>query len=316
MKILVVGGTRLLGKAVVMELFRAGHAVTVLSRAKAAPPAGIEFCREDREPGIRRLAGKQFDVVIDFLAYEGSAVRDALSALADAGYILVSSTWMARLCPGMAADAVVSGPAPGAVEQLPVVTRKYLLGKLGAEAECLSFRSRGRAASVLRLPIFWDVREHTGRLDFYCARVLDGAPSICVDGGHNRAQILWVADAASVIAAWCQVAAERPIWEALPDEGIPVRKVVEAVGAGLGVRPSIVDISREELAARLPGFLDAEPLWREQSRTLTEANIFRRVSMRASAPADWLSRVSSHYNSMPQTTLRMEELRYLGERGA
>lgn len=317
MRILIIGGTRLLGKAVVGELHLAGHDLTVLSRAIGSTPSGVRFLRYEREDGLRQLDGSRFDLVLDFLAYDGPAVRDVLSkSITAKQYVLISSTWMLRLRSSVAADAEIADPDPVAVALLPAVTRRYLLGKLEAESTCVSFRRKGRATTILRLPIFLDAGEHTGRLAFYCERVLDGEPVICVDGGTNLSQLLWVRDAAPAIAKWSEMAGSLPIWEALPSDQIALRDVVGAVARGLNARVRLADIPSQTLERDLSQFLDMEPLWRERPFAVSSSNIFRATGMRTTPVADWLSEVSAGYENRSRSPLRSEEIAYLRGRGA
>lgn len=69
MKTLVIGGTLFIGRALVAELVKAGHDVTVLHR-KAAHENGKRVAnliadRNDRDAVGKALAGKNFDIVFD-----------------------------------------------------------------------------------------------------------------------------------------------------------------------------------------------------------------------------------------------------------
>jgi len=74
MNVLVMGGTQFNGLALVHELARAGHAVTILNRGKteARLPSGIRRLQCDRreEDAMRALfEGESFDCVFDISAY-------------------------------------------------------------------------------------------------------------------------------------------------------------------------------------------------------------------------------------------------------
>ena len=81
MKILVLGGTVFLSKAVTAEAVRRGHDVVCAARgASGGVPEGARLVPVDRnEPGsLDQLAGERFDAVIDVSKYSVNWVRDAL----------------------------------------------------------------------------------------------------------------------------------------------------------------------------------------------------------------------------------------------
>ncbi|MFS8098249.1 epimerase [Lentzea alba] len=83
MKILVLGGTVFLSKAITAEAVRRGHDVVCGARgASGGVPEGAKLIPIDRnKPGaFDQLAGEQFDSVIDVAKYSVNWVRDALEA--------------------------------------------------------------------------------------------------------------------------------------------------------------------------------------------------------------------------------------------
>src|SRR5215211_5732161 len=83
MQVLVVGGSQFNGFALVQELVRRGHDVTVLNRG-----------RTDRERMTEVLRGREFDCVHDMCAYHPEDVELMIDLLRDrvGHYVFVSST--------------------------------------------------------------------------------------------------------------------------------------------------------------------------------------------------------------------------------
>jgi nucleoside-diphosphate-sugar epimerase len=179
---------------------------------------------------------------------------------------------------------------------------------MAAERVTLDERAGGGATTILRLPIFWGAGDHTGRLDFYRQRLADGSPVICVDGGHNVAQIVWTEDVVRVILTWINRAPDRPVWEALPDEGIRVREVIALIARGMHLPQSLVDISSETLKNLLPEYLQNEPLWRENEIAQTESNLFLLMKMRQTPLSIWMCDLASQGTVPPTSLLRQREL--------
>jgi hypothetical protein len=178
----------------------------------------------------------------------------------------------------------------------------------------MQMRSRGQRASVLRLPIFWDVNDHTGRFRFYLDRVCDGEPVIGVDGGDNRAQIAWCEDVASAIPGWLPSAEERAIWEGLPPYAPRVREIVQNIACGRGRSVEIVDVPQSELGIRLPDYLANEPLWRESFASPTADNLYSIAGLPITEPERWLARLAQQMQPSPPSELRREEIEFLRAR--
>ncbi len=65
--ILVMGGTRFVGKPLVEQLLAAGHSLTLFTRGRNPVPAGVEALVGDRgQPeALAVLEGRRFDVIVD-----------------------------------------------------------------------------------------------------------------------------------------------------------------------------------------------------------------------------------------------------------
>ena len=95
MKLLVIGGTRFLGRAIVDAALAKGHTVTLFNRGKSNPDLydEVETLIGDRDGGLDVLNGRSWDAVIDTCGYFPRLVRDAAALLADAvqQYVFISS---------------------------------------------------------------------------------------------------------------------------------------------------------------------------------------------------------------------------------
>jgi nucleoside-diphosphate-sugar epimerase len=308
MKILVIGGTRLLGLALVRALVAGGHSVTAVSRRAENCPEGVECLTGDRQDGLRNLAGRKFDATLDFIAYDSLAPQQVFAEVHYGTYVLISSTWMVRMNRAMTADQAVTTVEDRCLDVLHPITRNYLTGKLAAERVTLEERAAGGKATILRLPIFLGAREHTGRLNFYRQRLADGSPVICVDEGRNVAQMVWTEDVARAILLWMPCASERPVWEGLPDEGLRVREIITLIARGMHLQQSLADISSETLQNLLPEYLQNEPLWRERKIFQTESNLFLFMKMRPTPLPIWLCDLAGQGTVPPVSPLRQREL--------
>jgi 2'-hydroxyisoflavone reductase len=93
--LLVLGGTRFVGRAVVDTALAAGHEVTLFNRGVTAPGLypRLETIVGDRTQDVSALRGRDFDVVIDVAGYHPAVVEMSARTLAGrtGRYVFVSS---------------------------------------------------------------------------------------------------------------------------------------------------------------------------------------------------------------------------------
>ena len=95
MRVLVLGGTRFLGRAFVEAALARGHALTLFNRGRTNPRlhAGVERITGDRDGGLAALSGRTWDAVMDPSGFFPRIVGASARALAGsaARYLFVSS---------------------------------------------------------------------------------------------------------------------------------------------------------------------------------------------------------------------------------
>ena len=95
MKILVIGGTRFLGRHLVNVVQTRGHEVTLFNRGKTNPDLfpQVETIIGDREKNLDKLSSRQWDAVIDTCGYVPRMVKISAEALKNSvgQYVFISS---------------------------------------------------------------------------------------------------------------------------------------------------------------------------------------------------------------------------------
>ncbi|WP_188195506.1 NAD-dependent epimerase/dehydratase family protein [Nonomuraea sp. SYSU D8015] len=206
MKVLVLGGTEFVGRAVVEEALALGWDVTVFNRGRHRPPAGVTALRGDRSAagGLAALERGEWDVVVDTWSWAASAVRDAASLLAGrAGhYVYVSSR------------SVYADPVPfGADESAPLVAASaddddasdYSRNKAGGELAAVA--AFGERALLARAGTILGPYENIGRLPWWLSRIARGGPVLAPGSRDLGLQYVDARD----LAVWCLRAAERGV---------------------------------------------------------------------------------------------------------
>src|SRR6185295_2388137 len=91
MKLLILGGTRFLGRHVVTSAEARGHEVTLFNRGNFATE--VESIRGDRHTELHKLQGRRWDAVVDTSGHLPRAVRGAAEVLGDQveRYVFIST---------------------------------------------------------------------------------------------------------------------------------------------------------------------------------------------------------------------------------
>lgn len=93
--ILILGGTKFLGPAVVDAATKRGHTVTLFNRGKTDPGRfpNLETLLGDRDGNLKALEGRKWDAVVDTSGYVPRVVRDSVNLLKDnvGHYIFIST---------------------------------------------------------------------------------------------------------------------------------------------------------------------------------------------------------------------------------
>src|SRR5690349_9528200 len=113
MKLLIIGGTRFLGRHLVTAALARDHDVTLFNRAHYPIQEEVETIKGDRHTELYKLKGRRWDAVVDTCGHVPRAVRAAAEALADSvnRYVFVSSQ-----------NAYADVTVPGITEEYPLGT--------------------------------------------------------------------------------------------------------------------------------------------------------------------------------------------------
>lgn len=199
MKILVLGGTRFLGRHLVEALLARDHEVTLFNRGRSAPGLfpQVEQLRGDRDGGLDALAGRRWDAVIDTCGYVPRVVRASCQALRAATdrYLFVSSISV-YADPGADGSPVVES-APLAVLDDPTseeVMAHY--GALKAACEREVQAAFGEGALVVRPGLIVGPFDPTGRFTYWPLRLAEGGEVLAPGDPQAPVQVIDVRDLA------------------------------------------------------------------------------------------------------------------------
>ncbi|MFG1918128.1 NAD-dependent epimerase/dehydratase family protein [Micromonospora sp. NPDC048898] len=195
MRLLILGGTWYLGRAIGELALDTGWSVTTFNRGASAPDlAGVEAVRGDRErvEDLRRLAGHgPWDAVIDTIGFVPKQVLNAATALESVvgHYVFLSSVNVYTGWPNEALDdtsALFACP-PDANASFGVelgYAGQYGALKAGCERAVVSVIGTEHS-TLLRPGVILGPREYVGRLTWWLGRAARGG-RLLVPGPHSR----------------------------------------------------------------------------------------------------------------------------------
>ena len=250
MRVFVTGATGFIGSRIVPELIGAGHTVLGMTRsdegAKALEQAGAEVYRANLdEPETLTGGAAQADAVIhcafdhDFSRFVANTEKDrrVITVMAEA---LVGSDRPFVITSGVGLGTRT--PGQPAVEDY--YAKDYPNPRKASEEAGHAALERGVNVSVVRLPQVHDT--HRQGLITPMVEMARKAGKIGYVGeGQNRYAAAAVLDVARLYRLVVERAERGSVWNASAEEGVPVRDIVEVLGAGLKI--PVKSLSEDEV---------------------------------------------------------------------
>ena len=261
MRVLVLGGTRFLGRALVDAALEQGHEPTLFNRGQTAPELfpEVEKLRGDRSSDLSALEGREWDAVLDVAAYMPDDARRAAETLHGnvERYVFVSSI-------SVYADQSVSPVEGAAVEELAPGQEAdddpELYGARKAACERIVEEAFGDAAFVVRPGLIVGPHDPTGRFTYWPHRVARGGEVLAPGSPDDQVQFIDVRD----LAAWIVQATASGVGGTFNATGEPMplrrRCSRSAAQSPAATRPSRGSTSDRLLAEEVGPWMEL-PLW-------------------------------------------------------
>lgn len=205
MRILVLGGTRFIGRHIVETLLDAGHEISILSRGKSIDelPARVERLRGDRsasDGAVQALAGRTWDACVDVSGYLPRQVRPSAEALRERvhRYVFVSTVSVYEDSNNV--PVLESHPLlPAADESVTEITGETY-GPLKVTCERIVTDVFGSRATILRPQIVAGPHDPTGRHTYWVQRATEARDEMLAPGdGTDYLQLVDVRDLARFV---------------------------------------------------------------------------------------------------------------------
>lgn len=263
MELLIIGGTRFLGRALVDEARAAGHTLTLFNRGRSNPALypDVEQLHGDRDGGLAALAGRRWDAVIDTCGYVPRVVRAAADFLAPAvehyTFISTMSVYAEPLAEGTDEAAPVGTIPDESIEEISGGS----YGPLKALCERAATEAMDGRALHVRSGLIVGPHDASDRFSYWPARVARGGGMLAPVSPGYGVQFIDVRD----LAAWTLRATAARLTGAYnvtgPERPLPIGRLLDAARDLTGSDAHFTWMSDDFLIAHDVGPYVELPLW-------------------------------------------------------
>ena len=196
MRLLVIGGTRFVGRHLVEAALAAGHEVTLVHRSATTLFPSARHVLADRNDDLSALAAGEWDATVDVCAYLPAQVRSLAAALGDRGghHVLVSTVSVYADLPGPGGDED-SALLPAAGHDVDEVT-DTTYGPLKVACERAGTAIYGDRLAIVRPTYVVGPNDPTGRYPWWVRRMARGGQVLAPGAPDDPAQVIDVRDLA------------------------------------------------------------------------------------------------------------------------
>jgi len=251
MRVLVLGGTKFVGRHVVEAALARGDELTLFNRGRTAPRLfdGIEQLRGDRGGDLDALRrGGPWDVAIDISGYEPDQVAASSRALADRvehlTFVSTISVYAGQAAAVIDEDAALDADGDG-------------YGPRKARCEQAVHAALPERALVVRPGVIAGPHDPTNRFSWWVARLARGG-RVLVPGAPDR--VVQLIDARD-LAAWILDMAQRRATGVFNAVGPQAPLTMEGLLRACDPDAELVWVADEQLLAAGVQPWDALPLW-------------------------------------------------------
>jgi len=260
MRLLVLGGTVFLSRAVAADAVARGHDVTCAARGTSGSvPDGARLVEVDRTAGLPADLG-EFDAVVD-VARHPSWVRSAVAAQPSAHWVFVSTV-------NVYADDTTPGGTPASLPLVEAIEEDVDLKeqpeaygpmKVACERAVLDVAA---SAMVMRPGLIVGPGDPTGRFSYWPRRLAAGGEVLAPGDPADLMQVADVRD----LAAWAVTACERRTTGTYDGVGraMPMADLLAQCAAGVPAEHTWTWVDQEFLQEQgVEPWMgpDAIPLW-------------------------------------------------------
>jgi 2'-hydroxyisoflavone reductase len=235
MKLLVLGGTKFLGRHLVEAALARGDEVTLFNRGQTNPEIfpEVERLRGHRDGGLGALRGRRWDAVVDTSGYVPRVVRASAEVLADAVEFYAFTSSMSVYADSSEPNDEGSPLATLADESVEEVTGETY-GALKALCERAVEEVMPGRVLVARAGLIVGPFDPTGRFTYWTERVARGGEVLAPAPPGRRVQFVDARDLAEWILRMADARAGGVFNAAGPDYALTMGRFLEGCREATG----------------------------------------------------------------------------------
>jgi len=267
-RILVLGGTSFVGRAIVDDALSAGADVTLFSRGKTGPELFPELTRlvGDRDAGdYAALRSGSWDAAVDVSGYLPRHVGQAMDALGDrvGRYLFISSHAVYRLDvgPGATEDAPRRPPVRNVERTDDLDDETYGPSKVACEDDVIA--RYGERSTIVRPGKVAGPRDPSDMFTYWVRRASRGGRVALPGDPRQPIQVIDSRDLARLVVRLLTDDRHGPFHAVGPAEPVTLGGLIETCAQAAGTAVEIVPVPPETATSLFPLI---RPNWASQQR--------------------------------------------------
>ncbi len=277
MNILVIGGTRFVGRTLVETAIGQGHSLTLFNRGKSNPDLfpDTERITGDRDNDIELLKGRKWDVAVDTCGYVPRIVKKSAEILKDSvnQYIFISTL---NVYADFSKRGIDENSPLGKMEDEKVedVTGETY-GPLKVLCEKVVREIYPERSTTLRCGLIVGPYDPTDRFTYWPARVQRGGEILCPSPPHMQVQFIDARDLADFILWSAEKKKFGEYNTTGPEKELTMQEFLDRCNAQTENKASMTWVSEEFITSNEVGHI---PMWTPKDwRGIFEVNVTKGI---------------------------------------
>jgi 2'-hydroxyisoflavone reductase len=277
MKMLVIGGTRFLGRTLVETAVKQGHELILFNRGQTNPELfpDVERLKGDRDGDLAVLKDRNWDVVVDTCGYVPRIVKKSADLLVDSTeqYIFISSisVYSDFSKPGLDEKSPLGKLKDETVEQ--VTNETY--GPLKVLCENVVEETYPGRSAILRCGLIVGPYDPTDRFTYWPVRIRQGGEVLAPSPPHMQVQFIDATDLAHFILLLAKKRISGKFNTTGPAEKITMQEFLDTCNSTAGNKASLTWVSEEFITSK---DVDHIPVWTPKEwRGIFQANCTKAI---------------------------------------
>ncbi len=256
-KVLVLGGTRFLGRVFLEELIKKGndYDITLFNRGTTNADLFPELRRikgDRRTDDIQQLGKENWDIVIDFSSYYPLPLERLMDVLKDkvGRYIYISTGSVYDLEKTVNTILTENSTLVTYTEEDKVGTTAQTYGKRKKACEDVLLKYKWLDTIILRPGVVYGRYDYTDRHYYWIYRLQHEKQALLPENGKARMSFTFVDDLARIIMQSMEIEKHNIIYNTVTHPIISLKTLVQTTAAALQKEVELIPVSAEWLEAQ------------------------------------------------------------------